>query len=183
MNSGPLITRTRLVGAALLFVAALAGCKNASDGGVSAAARTGGSDSPAVPGSGGVTVMDGGDDTPAVPAPDAEDGGPGEGPGCVSLTGAKRALCDTLLACVRRTGCAAVLSATCFCGTATPNLCATQAGVADGPCVAEEMAAAESMEPVVISARFLDPAFASGAVHNRLNCERELCLKACAHAP
>jgi hypothetical protein len=102
-----------------------------------------------------------------------------DGPGCSSLTGAKAALCDTLFACVRRTNCGAVSNSVCWCGTASVPVCSSTAGAANGPCLAEEVAAAESTDLALISARYTRPDFASGAVHNRIACEKDLCAAVC----
>jgi hypothetical protein len=103
-----------------------------------------------------------------------------DGPGCDSLSDpTRRALCDSLFACARRTNCAGQNNAACWCGTVDLTTCTTVAGAANGPCLAEELAAAESTDPGIIVTRFTDPAYASGAAHNRLLCEFELCPDLC----
>ena len=104
-----------------------------------------------------------------------------DGLGCDALTDAnKKALCNTLFACVRRTSCAVDSAAVCWCGSdVDPNTCASTPGAAHGPCMAEEVAAAETTVLADISARYTNPAFASGAVHNRIACEKDLCATVC----
>ena len=91
----------------------------------------------------------------------------------------RRALCESLFACARRTNCGGQNNAACFCGTVDLNTCLTVAGAANGPCLAEELAAAETTVIGAILERFADPAWASGAAHNRLLCEFELCSDVC----
>jgi hypothetical protein len=103
-----------------------------------------------------------------------------EGPGCSSLSDpTRRALCESLFACARRTNCGGQNNAACWCGTVDLNTCTSVPGAADGPCVAEELAAAETTVLGAILERFADPAWASGAAHNRLLCEFELCPDVC----
>ena len=104
-----------------------------------------------------------------------------EGPGCASLppSSPRRAICDSLFQCARRTNCAAENAAWCWCGTTAIPICVTVPGAANGACLAEELAAAESTDPATIARRFSDGSFASGAVHNRLACEADLCANEC----
>ena len=103
-----------------------------------------------------------------------------EGPGCSSLTDAtRRGLCESLFACARRTHCGGQYNPACWCGTVDLRTCISVAGAAEGPCLAEELAAAESSDPATIVSRFTDPVYASGAAHNRLQCEFELCADVC----
>jgi hypothetical protein len=104
-----------------------------------------------------------------------------EGPGCGSLSAnpTRMALCDSLFACARRTNCGGMNNSYCWCGDVDLNTCTSTAGAAAGPCLAEELAAAESTSPGTILERFTHPDYASGAAHNRLLCEFELCTDVC----
>jgi hypothetical protein len=105
-----------------------------------------------------------------------------EGPGCGSLPDPhRRMLCEGLLACMRRTDCnrGGANNSTCWCGTVDLNTCTGTAGAANGACVQEELAAAESTDPGTIVQRFADPTYASGAAHNHALCLFELCSEVC----
>jgi hypothetical protein len=106
-----------------------------------------------------------------------------EGPGCDSLaTPARKQLCETLSRCMRQTDCGKTTNTECWCGPQEQYpipMCTTEVGFAKGPCLAEELAAAESMDPKTISNRFIDGAYASGAAHNRASCEKEFCMNEC----
>ncbi len=89
-------------------------------------------------------------------------------------------LCEALLACIDRTQCRQGASTTpCLCGTTSLAQCSSEPGAANGACFAEELAAAEAADPAVISARFTNPTFASGAAHSYLGCRAEACAAEC----
>jgi hypothetical protein len=105
-----------------------------------------------------------------------------DGPGCDSLPSPiRRMLCQSLTQCMRRTRCGQMTNAFCWCGGTPIPQCATGMLPPSGPCRPEEEAAAESTEAAIISERFNDPAFASGAAHNRNTCEKEFCASECAN--
>jgi hypothetical protein len=105
-----------------------------------------------------------------------------EGPGCGSLADpTRRALCQDLRECMIRTNCneGGRNNPACWCGTVDLSTCTSIAGAANGVCLQQELAAAESTSPGIIVERFADPNFASGAAHNRALCMFELCPEHC----
>jgi hypothetical protein len=57
--------------------------------------------------------------------------------------------------------------------------CASGPGLAQGACLAEELAAAESSNPRFVVERFNDPRYASGAAHLRNACQKDHCQSEC----
>ena len=62
----------------------------------------------------------------------------------------------------------------CYCGTASTMACMT--GGANGACIAEVEAAADSTDPMVIGERFANPAYAVGDAMGLLLCEMDFCV-------
>jgi hypothetical protein len=98
--------------------------------------------------------------------------------GCGSLTGADKAACDALVACIRTQHCAPAGDAQpCYCGTATDIGCLS--GMANGKCKAEVEAAAKSTDPGAIANEFVDPSFPIGRATNLIGCDHDSCSMQC----
>jgi hypothetical protein len=102
--------------------------------------------------------------------------------GCCGLTNeADRKLCQTAVACIARNGPSCVMSGdatVCFCGTSN-QLCFSQKGKANGPCVAEMVAAAKTDDPATILNRLVSPLFPIGRAVNLTACRGGLCGMEC----
>ena len=105
------------------------------------------------------------------------------GPGVAQAGPAKSVelsvLCTELLSCFISTQCGPPTHdhVDCYCGT-SGAACQTPGG-ANGPCVAEIEAAAESSDYAAIGTRFDDPWFALGRAVSVINCYRDFCPTTC----
>jgi hypothetical protein len=61
----------------------------------------------------------------------------------------------------------------------TARSCFSTAGAADGPCVAETVAAAKVQDPAAIRTRFISPNFPIGRAVNLAACRGGLCMPEC----
>lgn len=107
---------------------------------------------------------------------DADDlaaAGPAEGE-------SKAELCQDVLDCVRQTGCGdnEVDVYQCYCAPDS-SVDECTAGAVGGPCQEIVEAAAESTDPVLVSQRWLDPAYASGRAFRLIRCDRRYCVDVC----
>jgi len=101
--------------------------------------------------------------------------GPGKGQDRVTL-------CHQVYKCVMQSGCGIYPVSTptlgCFCGDKDPDAC-VQAGMANGPCRAEILAAMETSEPAEVVNRYTDITWAGGAALQKVLCEVSACLDTC----
>jgi hypothetical protein len=102
--------------------------------------------------------------------------------GCCGLTDeAERKLCRAAFACIARNALTCVMSGdatACFCGT-SGALCFAQRGKANGPCVAEVIAASKTDDPAAILDRFISPKFPIGRAINLSACRGAFCSMEC----
>ncbi len=94
---------------------------------------------------------------------------------------ARSALCEEVLACVRKTGCAPGARGVgneCYCGKDDVQKCITEA-TADGPCKEVIEAAAESTSPMTVGQRWGKAEFALGAAFRRVRCAGDRCRAEC----
>lgn len=96
----------------------------------------------------------------------------------------KAHLCLDLIRCARTNHCAGTVSPeACYCGAVDDlAMCFAATAVGTGPCVAEFQAAAESVDPPTISARFTDSNFAVFTATKLLLCDGEVCASECVPA-
>jgi hypothetical protein len=101
---------------------------------------------------------------------------------CDGLEASMQEACETVLSCIRETGCAASGEATdCYCGTRPEDLCfpsVSDTG-ADGPCrtVIEEVTGLTA--PIQIGVVFFDPEGPLGFAMQTAQCEQDLCELEC----
>jgi hypothetical protein len=102
--------------------------------------------------------------------------------GCQNVTGAARASCEALVACIRTTHCAAATSdaQACYCGSAADLACLT--GQANGACKAQYEAAAGSVDAGTIASLFTDPSSAVGLADNQITCDADTSTPSCTAA-
>ncbi len=112
--------------------------------------------------------------------------------GCSALSGnaedgpskglqSRASLCEQVLACVRKTGCAPGARGVgyeCYCGNDDVQKCITQA-TANGPCRDVIEAAAESTSPMTVGQRWGKQEFALGAAFRRVRCAADHCRAEC----
>ncbi len=83
-----------------------------------------------------------------------------------------RAQCESILRCIRKTGCSTGnSSAPCLCADVDPVTCARSGKEHTGPCAAEYRAAAVDGTPASIIAVFGDPRSPIGVANNTLTCD------------
>lgn len=89
---------------------------------------------------------------------------------------AKRQKCLDLYCCIRANNCKDGDPVNCWCGDAPLNgACITMPGAANGLCLAQFQAAAESTVPADIKRRLVDPAYAVGGAVNLAECRLTFC--------
>jgi hypothetical protein len=101
--------------------------------------------------------------------------------GCGGLAGPEKAKCEAMVACIRRTGCAADKdgdSQPCYCGDASDEKCL--GGGAVGPCKAEIELAAGDTTPEAVATRFSDATFAVARAAYLMRCDSVACKGVCA---
>ncbi len=89
----------------------------------------------------------------------------------------RRATCEEMLDCARRTGCDSNVSYFCYCGATDLGSCI--AGKGTGVCKQAFEAAAESTDPGIVFQHLKDKAYASGVVEPLLTCETRGCKEEC----
>lgn len=90
-------------------------------------------------------------------------------------------LCEEVLACVRKTGCAPGARGVgheCYCGGDDVQKCITEA-TPHGPCKEVIEAAGESNSPMEVGKRWGNHEFAVGAAFRRVRCEAQRCRTEC----
>jgi hypothetical protein len=100
--------------------------------------------------------------------------------GCTELAGADRALCEQMVACVRRTGCAHDENGDvqpCYCGDVPDDQCL--GGGARGACKKEIEAAASSDKPMTVGTRFADTSFPVARAAYLIRCDVAVCKGVC----
>jgi hypothetical protein len=107
-------------------------------------------------------------------APQASDSSTANGQkGCCGFNDLKlRAQCESILRCIRTTGCAAGNNpGPCLCGDADPMTCARNGKSHTGACAAEYRAAAGDGTPASIIAVFGDAKSPIGVANNTVTCD------------
>lgn len=99
----------------------------------------------------------------------------------------KNVLCPSLVACLKRTGCAKYATdafiKNCYCGTANAADCKDLPGAPNGPCAEEIAAAGESRNFIDLSQRAKSPQYALGlATLNHVLCDGGVCASECVAA-
>lgn len=100
--------------------------------------------------------------------------------GCSSIlfpTEEKRRKCLNLYCCLRATHCKDGDALNCWCGDASYVDCISRDTAADGPCLNEFRAAAESTVAPTIKQRFIDPHYAIGGAVNLHVCRSTFCSR------
>jgi hypothetical protein len=107
--------------------------------------------------------------------------GPTGTDGCCGLaSGADQQLCEALWTCFVANDCTSAGDPTkCFCGTSMTGICYAVKGTANGPCVAQVIAAAKTDDPVEIQNRFISPMHPVGRAVNLITCQGGLCPTEC----
>lgn len=111
--------------------------------------------------------------------------GPTGTDGCCGLASVvDQQLCEAAVACftANTATCTAVGDPTnCFCGTSggATGTCFAVKGAANGPCVAQVIAAAKTDDPATIQTRFISPMFPIGRAVNLVTCRGGLCSAEC----
>ena len=90
-------------------------------------------------------------------------------------TAEKRRNCLNLYCCLRASGCKDGDALNCWCGDASYTDCITRDTAANGVCLAEFRAAAESTAAGTIKQRFIDPHYAIGGAVNLHTCRSNYC--------
>ena len=90
----------------------------------------------------------------------------------------KSELCSEILACVRRTDCAAEQNHFCYCGKGV-EIDACLDAAPTGVCKDLISAGAESSDATQIAHRYLDSNYATGLAFELISCEREKCKGPC----
>lgn len=88
---------------------------------------------------------------------------------------AKRQKCLDLYCCIRANNCKDGDPSACWCGTASNGDCWNMPGAANGLCLAQFQAAAESTVPSDIKRRLVDPSYAVGGAVNLASCRQTFC--------
>jgi hypothetical protein len=89
---------------------------------------------------------------------------------------AERTRCQDLYVCVRDGKCVKGYDPTpCWCGTAEVGACQNGTAAANGPCLAQFIAAAGSSDPSVINQRFIDPGYPLGGAMSLAICRASFC--------
>jgi hypothetical protein len=100
-------------------------------------------------------------------------------PRCSSF-GTQAPLCDTVLACVRRTNCAAISPNDCLCGNAEVGACAAgQPSALIGPCVDEIRAAFPGVPDSSLLGSLTDVSFPGGSAMFESLCDQAICPDVC----
>jgi len=90
----------------------------------------------------------------------------------------KAQLCNSVLDCVRDTGCAVgAAPLTCYCGTANSTDC--QGGLGNGKCRTQIEAGLETTTPATIVQRLKNVQFGGGVALARIDCDQTFCVSQC----